>query len=322
MQFKKLALAVLLAILAISAGYGADAEVSHAVDAAANAIDDAAHGTDAEAHHGLPPNAVPVFNIGPLQVTNSMIVVWIVAAAIILLAQMATRDVKMAPAGLQNFVEMLVESLYGFFEDILGSHMVKKTFWFFCTIFVFILFSNWFGLIPGLGTIGFGHVDPAGHGFIVDAPLLRGANADLNMTSAMALLFFVLWVYWSLQALGPGGMAGHIFDVKGHGKGFLGVFLVLVFIFVGGIEIVSICVRPVALMFRLYGNVFAGENILETVMHMGGPILGGLFVFPFYLLELLVGLVQALVFALLTAVFTALMCEHHEEAGAEGAHAH
>ena len=142
MQFKKLALAVLLAILAISAGYGADAEVSHAVDAAANAIDDAAHGTDAEAHHGLPPNAVPVFNIGPLQVTNSMIVVWIVAAAIILLAQMATRDVKMAPAGLQNFVEMLVESLYGFFEDILGSHMVKKTFWFFCTIFVFILFSN------------------------------------------------------------------------------------------------------------------------------------------------------------------------------------
>ena len=248
-----------------------------------------------------------------------MIVVWIVAALIILFAQMATRDVKMVPTGLQNFVEMLVEGMYGFFEDILGSEMVKKTFWFFCTIFIFILFSNWFGLIPGLGTIGFGHADPGGHGFIVTAPLLRGANADLNMTAAMALLFFVLWTYWSLKAIGAGGMASHIFAVKGHGGGFMGFFLVLVFIFVGGIEIVSICVRPVALMFRLYGNVFAGENILESVMHMGGSLLGGIVVFPFYLLELLVGLVQALVFALLTAVFTGLMCEHHEE---EGEHAH
>ena len=108
-------------------------------------------------------------------------------------------------------------------------------------------------------------------------------------------------------------MLGHIFNVKGHGGGFLGIFLMLVFLFVGVVEIVSICIRPVALMFRLYGNVFAGENILETVMHMGGWFFGWLLVLPFYLLELLVGAVQALVFALLTAVFTALMCEHHED---------
>lgn len=319
MHLKKTVLAVLLSILAVAVGYGADAEISGLTDAAAHLADGVEHAADhahAEESHGLPPNAVRIWE--GLPITNSMLVVWIVAAVIILAAQMATRNVKMVPEGLQNFVELLVEGMYGFFEDILGSHMVKKTFWFFCTLFVFILFSNWFGLIPGLGTIGYGYADPGGHGFIVENPIMRGANADLNMTAAMALLFFVLWIIWSLQSLGPGGMASHIFAVKGHGKGFLGVFLVLVFIFVGGIEIVSIAVRPVALMFRLYGNVFAGENILETVMHLGGPILGGLFVFPFYLLELLVGLVQALVFALLTAVFTGLMCEHHEEEG----HAH
>jgi len=101
--------------------------------------------------------------------------------------------------------------------------------------------------------------------------------------------------------------------VKGHGSGFFGVFLVVVFICVGVIEIVSIGVRPVALTFRLYGNVFAGENMLESVMMMAGPYFGWLAVLPFYLLEVLVGLVQALVFALLTSVFTALMCEHHGE---------
>ena len=327
MRLKISILAVLFLVLAAGAGFGASeisnvAEeaahgISNVADAAAEAVHDA-HDEHAEGgHHGLPPAAVRPFGDN-IPISNSMIMVWIVAAVIILVAQMATREVKMVPEGLQNFVELLVEGMYDFFKDILGDHMVKKTFWFFCTVFIFILFSNWFGLIPGLGTIGYGHAE-AGHGFKVTEPLLRGVNADLNMTASMALLFFFLWTVWSLQELGAGGFAGHIFQVKGHGKGFMGFFLVAVFIFVGGIEIVSICVRPVALMFRLYGNIFAGENILESIMHMGGPILGGIFVLPFYALELLVGLVQAMVFALLTSVFTALMCEHHDE---EGEHAH
>ncbi|MBG86907.1 MAG: ATP synthase F0 subunit A [Verrucomicrobiales bacterium] len=259
------------------------------------------------------PAAAPVLTPESsfFQINSSMVVIWIVAIGLIIVAQLATRNVALVPSGLQNFVEWLVEGMYGVFEDIVGKHMIKKTFWFFCTIFIFILFSNWFGLVPGLGTIGWGH-EVDGH-FLVTSPILRGAHADLNMTAAMALLFFFLWTKWSLGEIGAGGMAGHIFAVKGHGGGFLGLFLVLVFVFVGAIEIVSICVRPVALMFRLYGNIFAGENILETVMHMAGPIFGGIAVFPFYLLEVLVGLVQALVFALLTAVFTSLMCEHHEE---------
>ena len=280
------------------------------------------HGDDDEHAEGLSANAPVIFKWGSLQITNSMFVTMIVALGIIIIAQMATSNIQLIPSGLQNFVELLVESLYGFFESIVGADMVKKTFWFFGTTFIFILFANWFGLIPGIGTIGYTYKDYGlFHNHHLDAPLMRGVNADVNMTFAMAGMFMVLWLYWSLKALGPGGFIGHIFNVKGHGSGFFGVFLVLVFIFVGFVEIVSISVRPVALTFRLYGNVFAGENILETVMKLGGPWFGWLAVLPFYLLELLVGLVQALVFSLLAAVFTALMCEQHgDEHGEEHAH--
>ena len=92
---------------------------------------------------------------------------------------------KLVPAGAQNFFEWLVESLYEFLEGVIGNVLVKKTFWFFATIFIFILFSNWVGLIPGLGTLGWGH--RTDHGFVIDQPFFRGANADLNMTLAMAL---------------------------------------------------------------------------------------------------------------------------------------
>ena len=266
------------------------------------------HG-DEGGHHGLPPNAVVLKTFGPFAITNSMVVTWIVAFGLIAVAQIATKRAKLVPSGLQNFVEWLVESLVGFFEGILGEKMAKETFWFFGTIFIFILFTNWFGLIPGIGTVGW-DVDSHGH---VHKPLLRGVNADLNMTAAMALSFFALWLFWSLKSIGPGGFFLHIFNVKGHGFTLMGIFLLLIYVFVGLVEVVSISVRPVALMFRLYGNVFAGENILETVMALGGPYFGWLTVLPFYFLELLVGLVQALVFALLTAVFTSLMCSHHDE---------
>ena len=94
------------------------------------------------------------------------------------------------PGGAQNLFEWIVESVYGLLESIIGAHLVKKTFWFFGTVFIFILAANWFGLIPGVGTIGWGHQTE--HGFVIDQPLLRGANADLNLTLAMALVFFAL----------------------------------------------------------------------------------------------------------------------------------
>lgn len=288
----------------------------------AGVVEAAAGGDHGGEHHGLPP-AAPVFQVGPLQFTNSMLVTWCVAALLIVVAQAATRNVQLVPSGLQNFVEWLVEGLYGFFGEILGAELVKKSFWFFCSIFLFILFTNWFGLIPGVGTVGEGYRDAAGH-FHLTKPFLRGGNADLNMTLAMALVFFFLWTVWSLQSLGVGGFLKHLFW-GGWSGGLMGVFMVAIFAFVGVIEVVSIAFRPVSLSFRLYGNIFAGENILESMMVLV-PWLGWLLPLPFYFLELLVGLVQALVFALLTSVFTALMCAHHdEEHGAghkPGAHAH
>ena len=254
----------------------------------------------------------PLLTIGKFSVTNSMLVTWIVAVGIIVFAQIATRNVKPVPGGAQNFWEWLVESLYNFLEGIIGTTLVRKTFWFFATIFIFILFVNWFGLIPGVGTIGWGHHEPATGVFDVDRPLLRGGNADLNMTTAMAMIFFVLWLIWALQAQGVGGFLLELFGPKGETSGILKVVMVVIFFFVGCLEIISILFRPVSLSFRLFGNIYAGESILEAMSHMN-PYLSPILPLPFYFLEVLVGFVQALVFMLLTAVFTLLIAQHGPE---------
>ena len=158
----------------------------------------------AKEEHGLPQAAVPVLNkLGRLPITNSMVVTWIVAVGLIVFAQTATRQMKRVPTGAQNFWEWLVESLHNFLEGIIGRHLVKRTFWFFATIFIFILSANWFGLIPGVGTIGWGQSGP--ECFKLEEPLFRGANADLNLTLAMALVFMGCWLVWSLREVGVVG---------------------------------------------------------------------------------------------------------------------
>ncbi len=217
-----------------------------------------------------------------------MLLTWVVAAGIIVFAQLATRKIKPVPGGAQNFWEWMVESLYNFLESIIGRELVQKTFWFFATIFIFILFVNWFGLIPGVGTIGWGHHDPTTGVFHIDQPLLRGGNADLNMTSAMALIFFVLWFIWAIQANGVGGFLLHIFGPKGETSGLLKIMMIVIFFMVGWLEIVSILFRPISLSFRLFGNVYAGESILEAMSTMV-PALSWLIPIPFYFMEILVG---------------------------------
>jgi F-type H+-transporting ATPase subunit a len=272
-----------------------------------------AHG-DAHHEHVLPPHAVELWRPLGFPITNSMFVTWIVAGSLIVFAQIATRRMKEVPSGAQNFWEWLVESLYSFLEGIIGHDLVKKTFWFFATIFIFILFSNWFGLIPGIGTIGYGV--QTDHGFMITQPWFRGANADLNMTLAMAMIFFVCWTVWALQSNGPIGFLLHLFAPKGETTGALKLLMVVVFIAVGLLEVVSILFRPISLSFRLYGNIFAGENMLESMARLIPGWLGAILVpIPFYFMELLVGIVQALVFMLLTAVFTMLICQHDEEPG-------
>jgi F-type H+-transporting ATPase subunit a len=263
--------------------------------------------------HGLPQSAVEIGRVFGVPITNSMVVTWIVAVALIVFAQAATRSMAQVPGGAQNLFEWIVESVYGLLESIIGAHLVRKTFWFFGTIFIFILACNWFGLIPGVGTIGWGHQTE--HGFVIEQPLFRGANADLNLTLAMALVFFGCWIVWALQEVGAKGIVKELFGAKGETTGFMKPLIAGVFVLAGLLEIVSILFRPVSLSFRLYGNIFAGENMLETMARMV-PGLGWLLPIPFYFMELLVGLVQAMVFMLLTAVFTLLICQHetHEHA--------
>ena len=263
--------------------------------------------TEPVAGHGLSEKAVEIARPFGFPITNSMVVTWIVAAGLLLFARTATRRMDQVPGGAQNLLEWLIEGVYGLLESVIGAHLVKKTFWFFATIFLFILAANWISLVPGVGTIGWGH--QTADGFVVQEPLFRGANADLNLTLAMALIFFALWIVWAVQKVGVGGIFKELLGAKGETTGIMKPLMAVIFLAAGLLEIISILFRPVSLSFRLYGNVFAGENMLEAMSRLV-PGLGWLLPIPFYFMELLVGLVQALVFMLLTAVFTLLICQH------------
>jgi F-type H+-transporting ATPase subunit a len=267
-------------------------------------------------HEGVSLKPQMLVQFGGFGITNSMLVTWIVAASIIIFAQVATRRVKPIPSGIQNFWEWLVEGLHNFLENIIGRELVRKGFWFFATTFILILFVNWCGLIPGIGTVGWGNYDAAGN-FHVSRPLFRGGNADLNMTTAMSAIFFVMWFVWAIQANGVGGFLKHLFGPKGETSGIIKILMIVIFFAVGWLEVISILFRPIALSFRLFGNIYAGESILEAMSTMV-PWLSPILPIPFYFLEVLVGFVQALVFMLLTAVFTMLIAEHQE--GPEHAH--
>jgi F-type H+-transporting ATPase subunit a len=290
-------------------GTGADAGGSAAQEASPVAVAE-------REKQGLSQKAEEITRVFGFPITNSMIVSWIVASALIIFGQFATRKMKQVPEGAQNFLEWLVEGLYKFLEGIIGAHLTEWTFWFFASVFIFILSANWVGLIPGVGSIGWGY--QTAHGFKIEHPLFRGANADVNMTLAMALVFFACWIFWSLREVGPIGFVKELFGPKGDSTGLMKWMMVVVFLAAGCLEVVSILFRPVSLTFRLYGNIFAGEKMLEAMSTLV-PGFGWLVQIPFYFLELLMGLVQAMVFMLLTAVFTLLMCRHEE--GSAPAHA-
>lgn len=266
----------------------------------------AAHAAGDE-HHVLPLNAQPLFGV----FTNSTIMVWLAVGLIVLFCQAATRKMALIPSGFQNFAEWVFESLYNFLGGLMGAHLTKRVFWFFGTIFFFILVNNYMGLIPGVGTIGWNTVDAGGHkGF---TPWLRGANADINMTAAMAFSFALLWFYWAITENGLKGFIAHIFAPKGTFHGLMLMMMVPIFLFVGVLEIISIGIRPVALTFRLFGNIYGGEQTLEALMALVPKSIAFLPALPFYFMELLVGFVQALVFTLLCAIFLKLICDHGEE---------
>jgi len=249
-------------------------------------------------------------SVGVEWFTNSMLFSILVVAAIVAVVQIGLRRPRLVPAGFQNFFEMVYESLREILEGIVGKHMIGRTYPLLLTLFIFILVANWSALIPGVGTIGWGaEVDGK---FSVTSPLLRPSNADLNMTFAMALFFMVVWLFWTIREVGVVGFLRHTFEPKGV-KGGLYFLLFPVFLGVGLIEIISIGFRAISLPLRLYGNIFAGKNLVHEMTAFGGPVLSVLVSIPFYFLELLIGLIQALVFVLLCSVYIGLSTQHEEE---------
>ncbi|MDG2170712.1 MAG: F0F1 ATP synthase subunit A [Opitutales bacterium] len=257
------------------------------------------------AHGELTPNATKLTEVFGMPITNSMVTSWVLSAFIILLIRFLVKKPKLVPTGGQLVVENLVEGVKGIIEPIVGKHLVKPTFPLLVGFFTFILLHNWSGLLPGVGTIGF--VDDHGH----FQSYIRPANADLNMTLALALVHFVAWIYFVMKFAGPKLLIFDLFGNKADKKEtptILFYFLTVVFVFVGFIEVLSIIFRNVSLPFRLFGNVFGGENLLHSMTGLAGWIVP----VPFYFLELLVGLVQALVFTILVSVYIGLICNHDD----------
>lgn len=222
-----------------------------------------------------------------LPISNSLLMYALAVVVITVLLRLATRRMERIPGGVQNFVEWVFETLYNFVEGLTGRHLAKRYFWYFATVFLLILVSNYMGLIPGVGEITYG-----------GKPLFRGANADLNITLFLGFFYSILWFILVMIEQGPIHFLTHTFGPKGGLEGFLKYALLPIFFFVGLIELLSIGIRPIALAARLFGNIFAGEAILEQ---MG--VKGWYAMLPFMALEIIVGFVQALVFLMLTALF-------------------
>jgi F-type H+-transporting ATPase subunit a len=244
-------------------------------------------------------------------VTSSMITGWIVSALLVLLVLWLIGKPSIVPSKGQALIEALMESLHEIFEPIVGRRAFPTAFPILITFFIFILFHNWMGLIPGVGTIGWGH-EVDGH-FHLTRPLIRPFNSDFNGTIALALVSFGAWAIIVFKFAGPSVIIKDLFGnkaEKAETPGWLYPILSLVFLIVGLIEVFSIAIRPFTLSVRLFGNVFGGENLLH----------GTGFLFVFYFMELLVGLIQALVFTLLTSVYIGLLVNHGDDHGHEHAH--
>jgi F-type H+-transporting ATPase subunit a len=262
---------------------------------------------------GVSPKATDLFTIAGYPISNSILTTWIIAALIIIAVRLAVGTPKLIPGKGQAVVEGMAQGLRDALEPIVGKQMIGKTFPLLCGFFVFILLMNWSGLLPGVGTIKYYH-----EGHWLDA--IRPANSDLNTTLALSVISFLAWTYFVLRYAGVKVLIFDLFGNKSDRKEIgwvMWILLSFIFVGVGGIEVVSIAFRLISLSFRLYGNVFGGENLIHS--------LGGIapYVIPAAagMLEVLVGVIQAFVFTLLSAVYIGLIC-NHEGGHDEEEHAH
>ncbi|MDD5043354.1 MAG: F0F1 ATP synthase subunit A [Patescibacteria group bacterium] len=270
--------------------------------------------TQGEVKHETTLFAEPIFNVGGFTVTNSLLNSWFVVALIVILAVLIRRKISLVPHGLQNIMEIIIEEALKLFDSVTGDR--KKSLLFapivFC-LFVFILLNNWLGLLPGIGSLGFVETHGGENIFI---PLFRGATADLNTTLALALAAVIGSHIVGIIFIGVWNYFNKFINLKGLAeipkKIFKDPTIIIVNpikFFVGVVEIISEIAKVASLSFRLFGNIFAGEVLLASMAVLFAYILP----IPFMFLEIIVGIIQALIFAMLTLVYFTIATSAHEE---------
>jgi F-type H+-transporting ATPase subunit a len=244
---------------------------------------------------GVSLAAETIGRIGPLPITNTFVTTWVVTGILILFAFVSTRHIKKIPGPLQNFAEFIVESFRNMVESVAG----EKTAVFFpivASFFFFIIAANYFGLLPGVGTVGFYETSASSHTQTF-VPLFRSINSDLNTTLALALVSVIATHYFAIRYLGFKGYMSKWFSLNP------------IILFVGLIELAGEVTKVISLSFRLFGNIYAGESVLDTASH---KLFAFIVPIPFMSLEIIVGFVQALVFSMLTLAFMVLLTQKHE----------
>lgn len=242
-------------------------------------------------HH--PPAGIAVFDVS---IPSTLFTGWIVMAVIIVAAFLMSRSVRLSPTGPQNALEYAYEGLANFATS-LGGPKARRYVPIFVTFFLYILLSNWSGLLPGVGR----------------TEQLRAPTSDVNMTIGLALVSFFLFHIEGVRALGVGGYLGKFFNVSGFKDGIAAGVIGL---FVGILEFFLEFIKPVTLSMRLFGNIYAGEIALGVITGLTLAVIPVAMVS----LEFLLNFMQALIFSVLTLMFTIIATEGHHEEGHDEAH--
>jgi len=237
-----------------------------------------------------------ITRVGNFPITNTIVTTIIVDIVLLGIVFYVYRNLKKIPGKFQSAIELLVEYFYNITRQVSGDR-VRAIFPWVASFFIFIFVSNLTGLLPGVGSIGIWEAD---HGERHLIPLLRPGTSDFNTTLGLAVVSFFATHIFAVRYLGGRGYVGHFFRTDPW-------YLIVVFLFIGVLEIISELVKVASLSFRLVGNIYAGEVVLATISNLFAflaPI-------PFLMLESIVAIVQALVFSMLTMAFMTAMTEAH-----------
>jgi F-type H+-transporting ATPase subunit a len=258
--------------------------------------------------------AEPIGSIGKFTITNSLINSWIVVAMLVIFFVLVGKKIKKIPRGIQNIFEIILEKALELADSITGNRKKSEKFLpIALALFLFILANNWLGLFPGVGTIGFVEKEGAHQVFI---PLFRGGTADINTTLALALFAIVATHVFGVISIGIFAHINKFINVKAFTdipkkiKADAAIVVVNpIKAFVSVIELIGEFARVASLSLRLFGNIFAGEVLLASMSALFAYFLP----LPFIFLEILVGIIQALIFSMLTMIFMTMATENHEE---------